>query len=242
MATYNVLIAEDHEEIREILSAFVDLHTDFEVTKEIDDGAKLLETVNKHKPDLLLVDISMPCLNGVQAIRECLEVYPRLAFIFVTAYDGYAAEAFELNAIDYIVKPVQKKRVFAALEKAKMFLPQGSGAQTANVNKKVEVRFGREIYFIDLQDILFVEKVARKLYIHTSYKIYETISTLEQFAKQLTNQFIMSHRSSIINVKNITHIQLSGNAYLAYFANYQTPAPISKQKVDKVKESIKQIM
>lgn len=231
-----VLIAEDNDEAREILREFVNLHSDFTVVGEVASGSELLQAVNELEPDLLMVDINMPEMNGMEAIQECLEVYRELSFIFVTAYDDYAVQAFDLHAVDYVVKPIQKKRVFSALEKAKTALRQ----RIPEGNRKVEVKFGREIYFIDLKDILFVEKIARKLYIHTHHKVYETIDTLEQFEKQLNGAFYQSHRSCFVNIHHLTTIKISGKSYLGYFSGYDKAAPISKQRMEELKRRVKQ--
>lgn len=241
MGKYKVLIGEDHSDAREILKEFVNLHAEFEVIGETDDGYSLLDTINQCRPDLVLVDINMPHMSGIDAIKDCKEVYPGLHFIFVTAYDDYAAEAFDINAIDYVVKPLQKRRVFAALEKAIPYLKIAPTSLTHNADHKLEVKFGREIYFISLKDILYIEKIERKLFIHTQYKVYETIDTLERFQEHLDNRFIISHRSYIINVKHLSHITVSGKTYLAYFTNYELPASISKQKFEVVKNYIKKI-
>lgn len=237
---YRVLIAEDHDEAREILREFVNLHSDFEVVGEVPCGSELLEAVIDKKPDLLMVDINMPKMNGVDAIMECLDVYKDLCFVFVTAYDDYAVQAFDLQAVDYVVKPIQKKRVFSALEKAKKVLRQQVEAINTPANRKVEVKFGREIYFIDLDSVLYVEKIARKLYIHTHHKVYETIDTLEQFEQHLNPSFIQSHRSCFINVQHLTFIKISGKSFLGYFSDYEKPAPISKQRIEAIKTKIKQ--
>ncbi|WP_079479061.1 LytR/AlgR family response regulator transcription factor [Halobacillus salinus] len=233
-----VVIAEDHNDAREILREFVNLHSDFTVVGEVESGSELLQAVNELEPDLLMVDINMPRMNGVDAVKECLEVYKDLSFIFVTAYDDYAVEAFNLQAVDYVVKPVHKKRVFSALEKAKLSIKQ----QRHRWNQKVEVKFGREIYFIDLDHILFVEKIARKLYIHTHHEVYETIDTLEHFEKQLNDDFYKSHRSCFVNVHHLTSIKISGKSYLGYFSGYDKPAPISKQRIEELKRKVKQSM
>ncbi|MCA0970961.1 LytTR family DNA-binding domain-containing protein [Halobacillus litoralis] len=234
---YDVLIAEDHDEAREILREFVDLHSGFRVIGEVKSGDELLPVVMELEPDLLMVDINMPGKSGVEAVKECLEVYSKLFFIFVTAYDEYAIEAFDMEAVDYLVKPIQKKRVFTALEKSKRILKFYTGEE--QLNHKVEVKFGREIYFIRLKDILFVEKIGRKLYIHTLHQVYETVDTLEHFSKQLNDYFFQSHRSCLLNVHHLTSIKISGKSYLGYFSGYDKTAPISKQRIEALKQKIK---
>ena len=119
MNKINLIIADDNEDSVEILDYFIEQLPEFEVISICKDGEQLVQEVMAKSPDLLLVDINMPTINGVDAIKKCLRIKPNLNFIFITGYDEFAVKAFELSALDYIVKPIEKTRLYMALERAK---------------------------------------------------------------------------------------------------------------------------
>jgi len=141
MNKINLIIADDNEDSVEILDYFIEQLPEFEVISTCKDGEQLVQEVMAKSPDLLLVDINMPTINGVDAIKKCLRIKPNLNFIFITGYDEFAVKAFELSALDYIVKPIEKTRLYMALERAK-----NSIGIDKNQSKKESGFFYRLIY------------------------------------------------------------------------------------------------
>ncbi len=107
-----VIIAEDNVDAQEILKSLIEPLNHFEVIGIADNGERLLELTINEMPDLILSDINMPKLDGLVAIKSCLEINPRLKFIFTTAYEIHAVKAFDLNAVDYVMKPLKKERLY----------------------------------------------------------------------------------------------------------------------------------
>ncbi|WLR51434.1 LytTR family DNA-binding domain-containing protein [Bacillus tianshenii] len=237
-----VIIAEDHPAARKLLTKFIKiLQPSFEIIDEAENGHELIEKVLIHRPNLVLVDIEMPHLKGIDAIRECLKFSPNLKYIFTTAYDAFAIDAFDLKAVDYVVKPIQKERLFIALERAKQELSvhKVSGPEK---KKRIPVHSNRSLYFVPTEDILFIEKSNRKSIIHTLEEQYPTSETLEVLKEYLDDQFFQSHRSFLVNLEHISQIKASGKSYLVYFYHYETPAQISKQKIKALQEKMENYM
>ncbi|TWI59166.1 LytR/AlgR family response regulator transcription factor [Halalkalibacter nanhaiisediminis] len=242
MENYKVIIADDNADSKEIIAEFIEYLPDFTVVAVASDGKEVIEQVMKHKDvDVVLVDIRMPKLNGVEAIKICKEYVPDLKFIFITGYNDYAVEAFTISALDYIVKPVEAERLYKALDKVRKSSKHTEGISKRIVedhNKRIIVRNKKLTFYIPIDEILFVEKNGKEAFIHTVEKTYITFETLDSIEKKLTQSFFQSHRSYIINLNKISHIETSGRTYLAYFLRYDKSAYISKHKISTVQQKL----
>lgn len=242
MQKINVIIAEDHAPSRKILTRFVELLPDFCVVEAVADGDEFIQKVLIFKPDLALVDINMPRLSGVDAVKQCIQLKPELKFIFVTAYDNFAVEAFNLYATDYVMKPVDKNRLFLALERAKQLIEAERQDESQRHPKKkvLAIQFKRSQYYIPMDHILFIERVDRKCVIHTKDQQFETYETLETLKQSLDRSFYQTHRSYIVRIPSIYRISTSGNTFFAHFQNYECGAYISKKKINTVRKLVEE--
>ena len=111
-----VLIADDNATSRKLLKHLIKTVPNVQIVGEAINGEDLISKVMMEKPDIALVDIDMPLLNGMEAVKSCKKIVPSLQVIFITGHEEYALEAFGVNAIDYIVKPIDRDRLYAALE------------------------------------------------------------------------------------------------------------------------------
>ncbi|WP_367613762.1 LytR/AlgR family response regulator transcription factor [Heyndrickxia ginsengihumi] len=233
METLKVVIADDDHPSRMILKHFLDLFIDYRIVGEAEDGKELIELILHKKPDIALVDINMPGLNGLEAVKICKEKAPQLQVIFTTGFDEFAAEAFDVSAADYVIKPIERTRLFLALEKARkgFEVAKQSVMKSHNANQKIAVKSYNTLLYLVVDEILFIEKKARKTVIHTTDHCYETTETLQEIEETLPSYFYKTHRSFIVNLKKITRIEASGETYLAYFAKCSKVAYISKLKI-----------
>ncbi|MFE8699973.1 LytR/AlgR family response regulator transcription factor [Cytobacillus sp. FJAT-54145] len=228
-----LIIAEDNLDAQEIMIRFIHPLKDFEVIGVAENGENLVELVANKKPHLIIADINMPKLNGIDAISACIKIQPELRVIFTTAYPEYAVDAFDLNAIDYVVKPIKKERLYVALEKVKKLI------LSSYIKRSIlTIKMDRVSYFIHLSSIICIEKANRKTIIHTIDQTYETNESLESISEKLADQFFRSHRSFIVNLDYISHITLEGDSYFAHFRNYPHYAHVSKLRVNDLLESI----
>ncbi|MFV8828222.1 LytR/AlgR family response regulator transcription factor [Alkalihalobacterium sp. APHAB7] len=230
-----VVIAEDHIDAQEIIASFIEPLKTFEVIGIVDNGESLLELNFNRKPNLIIADINMPKLNGIEAISSCLKVNPDLKFIYTTAYDDYAVKAFDLNAVDYVMKPIKQDRLYIALERVSALLLNQS-----QVGKKEILTIKRDStsYFIHFSKIVCIEKENRKTIIHTEDQKYETNESLDSMFKRLNDHFFRTHRSFIVNVNYISHIVLEGETYFAYFRNYPHYAHVSKRRINELYKTL----
>ncbi|GAE26737.1 transcriptional regulator [Halalkalibacter wakoensis JCM 9140] len=227
-----VIIAEDNKDAQDIMASFLKPLQQFEVIGVADNGESLLDVNLNLKPELIIADINMPKLNGIDAIASCLKVNPDLKFIYTTAYEKYAVKAFDLNAVDYLIKPIKKERFYVALEKAKGLLDYKKEKTI------LTIQMDRTSYFIQNKDIICIEKENRKTIIHTATQKYETNDSLDSILSRLSNNFFRTHRSFIVNIDYISHITAEGETYLAHLRNYPHPAYVSKLRISELYKEI----
>lgn len=233
-----VAIAEDNQDAQEIIASFIEPLDIFEVIGFVDNGESLLDLNLLKKPDLIIADISMPKLNGIEAIKACLKINPKLKFIFTTAYDKYAVKAFDLNAVDYVMKPIRKERLYVALEKTKMLMIDQNYLKPKPI---LTIQTNRSLQLIHFSKIIYIEKVHRKTIIHTKEKKYETNETLDSIYKKLSQDFFRTHRSFIVNLYYISRISVEGETYLAHLRECPHYIFVSKLRIKQLYNQISYI-
>lgn len=238
MDPIRVIIADDNEDSLEIIRFFLEKMNDITIIDVCKDGQALVHLYKEKKPDLVLVDINMPKLNGVEAIKQCLDINNQVKFIFITSYEEYAIEAFQMDAIDYVVKPIEKLRLYKALEKAKKIVQFEKRKQQALKINNLPIKDYYGTSYVAQHDIFFIEKSGKKCLIHTADKVYETQENISSLSARLDESFFSAHRSYIINVKKVSHIVPQNETYLAYFHQLDKQAYISKLKINELKEKI----
>jgi len=231
-----VLIAEDHAPSRKLLKHLIKPLQNFQVVGEVENGEDLICMVMKEKPDLILVDINMPLLNGLEAVKSCKKMVPFIQVIFITGYDNFALEAFDVNAIDYIMKPIDRDRLYTALDRAVAFSKPLSGNEQLYIKKDLMVKHSNQFSFIPLDDIIFIERADRKAVIHTVDQKIELNEALTNLEEALDSRFSTSHRSYIINLQYLKRIETTGQTYKAYFKNYEETAKISRNKLSELQK------
>jgi len=216
MKKHTVVIVDDEGPARDLIKNFLDPFEEFEVVGEADNGFEGCVIINKIKPDLVFLDVQMPKLTGIEVL-DLLEK-PLPFIIFSTAYDKYAVQAFERNAVDYLLKPYNRGRFAIALNK---YL--GNKTDSTNLNdqvqqdlqnneiklKRIPVRSGSKIHVLKLEEVKYFE--AQDDYI----KIYSTKGTFlkQQTMKYMENNlpegvFVRIHRSYILNINFLNQLEI----------------------------------
>jgi two-component system, LytTR family, response regulator len=235
MEPIRILIADDDLTSREILRLFIDMIEEVKIVGEVGSGEELIEGIIKYKPDIALVDIHMPGISGIDAIKMSSELSPSLQVIFTTGFNEFAVEAFNLSAVDYLVKPIERTRLVLAIERARKALKQLNSIHSKkSMNKKISIRSQNTFVYLVVDDIFFIEVEARKSVVHTLQNRFETTETLQEFEEKLPEYFFRTHRSYLVNLRKISRIESSGETFLAFFANYDKYAHISKLKIQEV--------
>ncbi|MDE5414590.1 LytR/AlgR family response regulator transcription factor [Alkalihalobacterium chitinilyticum] len=251
MKSIRVIIADDCSISRRLLNKLLKSEPDIYSIVEVENGSEMISRVLVEEPDLALVDVTMPMVNGIDAVKECITFMPHMKVIFITGHNNYALEAFDVSAVDYIVKPINRERLFCALEKAKQAIYYHRQLERAKIEnpkplhdgrKKLVCRYEGTTFYIAFQNIIFIEKEGRKALIHTPQKVIETNETMSSLLERLDVRFIQSHRSYILNIEQVSEINNIGDSYLARFDNYPERAYISKSNFQRVAHYIERLV
>lgn len=215
-----VLLVDDEPLAREKVRTLVKDDQEVVIIGECGNGRDAVEVIQSTRPDLLLLDVQMPGINGFGVLEAIKESYlPHV--IFVTAYDQYAVRAFEVRALDYLLKPFDRERLTAAIERAKaqirheqpMDLDRRVLALLEQIKKpkyyeRLIVKSGGRVFFLTVQEIEWIEAEGNYVSLHAAKKSYllrETISSLELQLDPA--MFIRIHRSAIVNINCIQELQ-----------------------------------
>ncbi len=177
-----------------------------ELVAECNDAMQAYNYLNSGQVDLLFLDIEMPGMTGIELTKKLGNKKPLI--IFTTAKTDYAVEAFELNVVDYIVKPVPLARFLQAVEKAKETLDSNKQEVKIEAKEFVFVKDNGILKKLNLDDILYLEAMGDYVKVHTAQKFHVLHSTLKSIEEKLPlNKFLRIHRSYIVSLQKIDFIQ-----------------------------------
>ncbi len=217
------LIVDDEELARRrVLNLLAEVN-EIEVLGECSNGKSAITQINKLKPDLVFLDISMKDMNGFEVLQK-LKVNPKPVIVFVTAYDNFATKAFDVDAFDFLLKPFRDERFFKTIKKVLnishresqdnfekrlqiLFEIYNKDQETSNIALKLPVRQGNKTVLLKPADIYYICASGYYAEIFTEnrkYVLRESLSNLDDFFKD--HAFFRIHRSAIINLNHIKEI------------------------------------
>lgn len=204
---YRCLIIDDEKLARTLIENHLMQLDDFELVASCSSAIKASEILKEEAIDLLFLDIEMPVLKGTDFFQNLVHK-PKV--IFTTAYRDYAVEGFELDAIDYILKPITFHRFFKGVEKFRNLQENSTslGLENTKITEDqssfIYIRKDRKQVKVDFENILYIESLKDYIKIHLKEEQHVTKSSISSFINKLDNRFIRVHRSYIINKDKIT--------------------------------------
>lgn len=220
---YSCLIVEDEALARARLKKLLqNFKEDIEIIGEASDGEEGLKAIEELKPDLVFLDIQMPVLNGFEMLKK-LQNQPKI--IFTTAFDQYAIKAFEENSVDYLLKPIEEKRLAKSIEKLRKLEPSSKNQDLQSLLQHlmepaietVTISLGDRLFLLPTKDIVFIKAEDKYLSISDNDgKTHLLTGSLTDYEKKLGSSFIRIHRSVLINRKYIKEIRKGSKASLAF--------------------------
>ncbi len=248
MDKIKTLIIDDEAPAREIIKKYLEDLAYIDVVAECSDGFGGLKTITSLKPDLVFLDIQMPRLTGIELL-EVLTEKPEI--IFTTAYDQFAIRAFELNAVDYLLKPFPKRRFLEAVQKAVEKIKSAGddrrpasqllalSPESAPPVTRVVVRKGNAINLIPVEEIKYLEAQDDYVMIHYTNGKALKQQTMRFYEDKLPkSDFVRIHRSYIVRVEEIKRIEPYGKDNHVAILQSGDKLPVSRSGYKQIKEDL----
>jgi two-component system, LytTR family, response regulator len=232
MIEVRTLIVDDEPLARRRLRRLLSQHPGVEIIGECADGAAALQAVQEFSPDLLLLDIQMPGIDGF-GVAEGLPPGPLPVVVFVTAFDEHAIHAFEACALDYLLKPVSAARLAKTITRVRQHLsvlraePSVQPAATsAPADSRLLVRSGQRTSFISPEEIDWIEAEGNYAILHVGGRNHLLRATMSALEAKLPLTFLRASRFAILNLRRVKEIQSAGGSHFAIM-NDETKAPLT---------------
>ena len=262
------LVVDDEPLAREGIVTMLALDSEVEVIGTCADGHSAVNAIRAQKPDLVFLDIQMPKRDGFEVLAE-LKREERPMVIFITAYDKYAIRAFELSAIDYLLKPFRDARFLAALAKAKKEIRQARSndlgqkveqllgymqemaaakspavpaAKQTDSTDRVVLKTGSDILFLRTTDIIWVESQADFIKVHTTGAALLVRATLQSLEDRLdAAKFLRVHRSTLVNIEHVRKVTPALYGDYSILMSDNTKLRLSRKNRGKLKQLISRL-
>lgn len=231
----NTIIVDDEPGSRARIRNLLKDANDVAVVAECEDGEEAIAAIDEHHPALVFLDVQMPGLDGFDVVRK-LDPATMPLIVFVTAYDAYAVEAFDVRALDYLVKPVRRDRFLTMLDRVRDVLARseqaawrGRAASLTRINRIV-LRTRNRIIWVAAESIDWIESAGNYARVHIgaeSHLLRETMSTIEQ--RLDPNVFIRVHRTAIVNIDRVREVfSVARGEYVLLLRDGTTRVPLSR--------------
>jgi two-component system LytT family response regulator len=233
------LLIDDERLARQELKNLLAQYPDIQIVGEANNAETAIESIKQLKPDVIFLDIQMPGKNGFELLEE-ISGLPEV--VFVTAYDEYAIRAFEVNALDYLLKPVQPNRLAETVKKILNKETSSSGetkeqTQPLNDNDQVFVKDGDKCWFVKLSDIRLFESEGNYVRVHFEKNRPLILRSLNNLDERLNNRtFFRASRKHIINLKWVEGIENWFNGGLMVRLRGGEQVEISRRQAAKLKD------
>jgi len=226
-----ILIADDEPLARERLRSLLADHADAEVVGEATNGREAMDAVERLQPDVLLLDIAMPVMDGLETAHHLALFEQPPAIVFCTAYDEHALSAFEAAAVDYLVKPVRAERLAAALERARRYVASRPNAERppelprTKPRTHLSARLRGSLRLIPVSEIVYLQADEKYVSVHHAHGedlIEESLKSLES---EFGERFLRIHRNCLVAAGALTELRRSADGQ-AHVVLRGAPAPL----------------
>ncbi len=254
------MLIDDEQEIRRLLHRMVEKQPDYQVVAECGSFAEAVADFARYRPDVAFVDIDLNGEDGLNCARVLTELEPKLKVIFATAHSEYMANAFEIYAFDYLVKPFNMDRLARTLDRIRSTLPEGGNhgvtvmpedageqeksaspdkvSRSEHYRGKLLIKGKDQTYFLDMEEILFIERTEGTTNIVTAKEQYKTSISLSDLEARLdADRFMRCHKSYIVNLSRITRIEPYGRwTYVVKFRDCEMSALMTARSYEEVRK------
>jgi two-component system LytT family response regulator len=244
MKEFRTLVIDDERLAREELKSVLSEILEINVIGEAQNGDEALKLIKSEAPDLIFLDINMPEMNGFEMLKKLDEI-PKV--IFVTAYDEYALKAFEVNALDYLLKPIDPERLAEAIEKLKKESDEefesslnpklDRSSRTLSVEDRVFIKDGEKCYFVQLADVRMLESDGNYVKVYFDKNRPLILRSLNSFEEKLDPEhFFRANRKFIVNINWIEKVENWFNGGLQVELKSGDKIEVSRRQAIRFKE------
>ena len=211
-AGISVIIIEDEQPARELLIDYIIKRKELRIDDIAKNGEEALQKLSKNRYDIIFLDIALPLMSGIEVL-ESIDYSPYV--IFTSAYDHYAIRAFELGAVDYLLKPYTFERFNQAINKALVNLKDKVNLQRSLLSFGLSFKENNRHYIVAFDDLIFLSSNARHTIIHTADRDFETSQMLKELIAKLPDDtFVRIHKQYCVNLKYVSGLEyLIGGQY-----------------------------
>ncbi|MDD2555434.1 MAG: LytTR family DNA-binding domain-containing protein [Syntrophaceticus sp.] len=242
MRSLKVAAADDERGVLLLLKSILSEMDGIQLAGVSENAADAIELVESQKPDLALLDIELPDMKGIELAEKLRQIKPDLYIVFITAYENYSLDAFRLYAYDYILKPIDQRRVkdtVTRIRQAMQVSNKAHGDSPSRLqNTRIAINQRNEKIFVSPDDIYYLEKQGPYIQIHTKNQKIKTRETLKNFEERLQTGFFRSHKSYLVNISQIERVVNCSRSsyYEVYFKNYDEQALLSRERINELME------
>ncbi|NLM13088.1 MAG: response regulator transcription factor [Epulopiscium sp.] len=236
----SILIYNDSQLQRQNLIDFLmELNMPMEIY-EFEDAEEISKKIQEQKFDAIITDIIIKKESTINLIKKIREIYPSIYVVFITAYKNFIMEAVsECHCYDYISKPVNKERFQSTMKLILERVMEEKNIHKESNPKNLVINYNNQSFIIPIDKILFIEQCGYLSIIHTRDGTYRCVSTLVRLYNELNEDFFLTHKSFLVNLKNVSHVsynrRTSGDIY---FDQYDKTALLSVRKKSEFKKTL----
>jgi two-component system, LytTR family, response regulator AlgR len=200
MSVLNILIADDEAPARNRMRDLLSEIKNVAIVAEAKNGKEAIELAQTTKPDLMLLDIRMPLMDGIEAAQHAQKLEPKPHIIFTTAFDAYAIKAFDLNAIDYLLKPIRLERLQTAIDKAHTLKPLQIEAlkPIQKIRSHLSIHERGRVLLVPIDMIIYLRAELKYITVRTAEREYLIEESLTHLETEFGERFIRLHRNCLV--------------------------------------------
>lgn len=249
MTVLNILSVDDESPARDELTYLLSLEEGINVVGGADSGTQAITMAAQLKPNVIFLDVQMRGMNGLETATILRTVVPETLVVFATAYDEYAVKAFEVGAVDYILKPFERERIHATVERLKNYRPEEWSAavdrldtalnKTKIIVKKLPLEHNGKIIMVNYNDLIYAYTQRGIVNVVTTGGEFGYGGTLTEMEIRLTHtNLIRVHKSYIVNMDKVTEVipWFKGTYWLKVEGNREAEIPVSKSQIKEIKD------
>ncbi|TPD55485.1 MAG: response regulator transcription factor [Thalassolituus maritimus] len=235
--SYRVLVVDDEPLARQRLKRLLEEHKDFACIAEAGDGQAAVDWLSQFRADLVLLDIQMPGLDGLQAAEKIRSLANPPVIVFCTAYDDHALAAFDVDAADYLLKPIRKEDLIRALSRAAERLSRQVAGPAARTH--ISARTSQGLVLTPVDDVLFFS--ADQKYVSMHHADGETLidDSLKQLEEEFPQRFMRIHRSYLVASDRVQRLENTDDGVVLWLRGSDHPLPVSRRHAPGVKKHLR---